>query len=63
MTSIIYFKLTETKMSVDWRIGEVEEVKVGQDGYVREVNLAIRTCRVVNLQIGCSGVSTGQSET
>ena len=32
---VVYFKLTESKMSANWRIGKVEEVKAGQDGYVR----------------------------
>ena len=36
---IIYFKLTESKMSADWRIGKVEEVMPGQDGYVSNCQL------------------------
>ena len=39
---IIYFKLTESKMSANWRIGKVEEVKLGQDGYVRQVTVAYK---------------------
>ena len=39
---VVYFKLTESKMSADWRIGKVEEVKVGQDGLVREVNISYK---------------------
>ena len=39
---IVYFKLTESKMSADWRFGKVEEVKVGQDGLVREVNISYK---------------------
>ena len=34
---IIYFKLTESKMSAAWRLGKVEDVKIGKDGYVRKV--------------------------
>ena len=34
---IIYFKLTESKMSATWRLGKVEDVKIGKDGYVRKV--------------------------
>ena len=39
---VVYFKLTESKMSADWRFGKVEEVKVGQDGLVREVNISYK---------------------
>ena len=39
---IVYFKLTESKMSAIWRIGKVEDVKVGQDGYVRQVTVAYK---------------------
>ena len=39
---IVYFKLTESKMSANWRIGKVEEVKLGQDGYVRQVTVAYK---------------------
>ena len=34
---IIYFKLLESKMSATWRLGKVEKVKLGADGFVREV--------------------------
>ena len=39
---IVYFKLTESKMSADWRIGKVEAVKIGKDGYVREATIAYK---------------------
>ena len=39
---IVYFKLTESKMSADWRAGKVEEVKIGEDGYVRKVRIAYK---------------------
>ena len=39
---IVYFKLTESKMSANWRIGKVEEVKLGSDGYVRSVSVAYK---------------------
>ena len=39
---IVYFKLTESKMSANWRIGKVIEVKLGQDGYVRQVTVAYK---------------------
>ena len=39
---IVYFKLTESKMSSDWRIGKVEQVDVGRDGYVREAIIAYK---------------------
>ena len=37
LRDIVYFKLTEYKMSQDWRIGKVEGVKTGTDGYVCEI--------------------------
>ena len=39
---IVYFKLTESKMSACWRIGKVEEVKIGKDGYVRQATIAYK---------------------
>ena len=39
---IVYFKLTESKMSADWRTGKIEEVKIGDDGYVRKVRVAYK---------------------
>ena len=37
---IVYFKLQESAMSANWRIGKVEKVKVGADGCVRQVTIA-----------------------
>ena len=39
---IIYFKITESKMHADWKMGKVEEVKVGQDGFVREATVSYK---------------------
>ena len=39
---IVYFKLTESKMSANWRLGKVEDVKVGQDGFVRQARVAYK---------------------
>ena len=39
---IVYFKLRESKMSATWRIGKVEEVKIGKDGYVRQAVIAYK---------------------
>ena len=39
---IVYFKLTESKMSANWRIGKVDDVKFGTDGYVRQVTVAYK---------------------
>ena len=33
--AIVYFKLTENKMSSSWMIGLVENVTIGRDGFVR----------------------------
>ena len=40
---IVYFKLTESKMSADWRVGRVEFVKVSDDEVVRTVGIAYKT--------------------
>ena len=37
---VIYFKLQESAMSANWRIGKVEKVKVGADGFVRQVTIS-----------------------
>ena len=39
---IVYFKLTESKMSAAWRSGKVESVKIGADGFVRTVTIAYK---------------------
>ena len=39
---IVYFKLTESPMGSDWRVGKVEHVKEGRDGVVREVVVAYK---------------------
>ena len=39
---IVYFKLTESKMSANWLIGKVEEVIIGRDGFVREATIAYK---------------------
>ena len=39
---VVYFKLTESEMSADWRIGKVEATKLGRDGCVREVTIAYK---------------------
>ena len=39
---IVYFKLRESKMSATWRIGKVEGVKIGEDGFVRQAVIAYK---------------------
>ena len=39
---IVYFKLKESKMSATWKIGKVEEVSIGNDGYVRRAVIAYK---------------------
>ena len=39
---LVYFKLTDSKLAVDWRLGKVEYVKTGRDGNVREVGIAFK---------------------
>ena len=39
---LVYFKLTDSKLSADWKVGKVEYVKIGRDGKVREVGIAFK---------------------
>ena len=38
VNDIVYFKLDDSPLKIDWRVGKVEVVKSGRDGKVREVN-------------------------
>ena len=40
---VIYFKLTDSPLAADWRLGKVEFVKEGRDGKVREVGIAYKS--------------------
>ena len=40
---VIYFKLTDSALASDWRLGKVEFVKEGRDGKVREVGIAYKS--------------------
>ena len=40
---IIYFKLTDSKLSADWRFGRVEYAVTGRDGKVRSVGISYKT--------------------
>ena len=40
---VIYFKLTDSPLAADWRLGKVEFVKDGRDGKVREVGVAYKS--------------------
>ena len=37
---VVYFKLQESAMSESWRTGKVESVKVGADGFGRQVTIS-----------------------
>ena len=39
---VVYFKLCESKMSATWRLGKVEQVKLGSDGFVHEVDVSYK---------------------
>ena len=39
---LVYFKLTDSKIAADWRLGKREYVKTGRDGNVREVGIAFK---------------------
>ena len=40
---LIYFKLTDSKLSADWRFGRVEYAVTGRDGKVRSVRISYKT--------------------
>ena len=37
---LIYFKLTDSKLAADWKLGKVEYVNTGKDGKVRSVGIS-----------------------
>ena len=37
---LIYFKLTDSKLTADWKLGKVEYVNIGKDGKVRSVGIS-----------------------
>ena len=39
---LVYFKLTDSKLSADWRLGKVEYVNIGRDGKVREIGISFK---------------------
>ena len=47
---IVYFKLTESKMSANWRSGKVENVKIGADGFVRTVTISYKDTSAENTE-------------
>ena len=40
---IVYFKLTDSKLSADWRFGKIEYAITGRDGNVRSVGISYKT--------------------
>ena len=40
---LIYFKLTDSKLSADWRFGRVKYAVTGRDGKVRSVGISFKT--------------------
>ena len=39
---IVYFKLDDSPLKIDWRVGKVESVQIGRDGASRETNIAYK---------------------
>ena len=39
---LVYFKLTDSALAADWRLGKVEYVNTSRDGKVREVGIAYK---------------------
>ena len=42
VNDIVYFKMKDSQLKIDWKIGKVDSVKLGRDGKVREVNVAYK---------------------
>ena len=42
VNDIVYFKLKESPLKADWRLGKVDNIKIGRDGKVREANIAYK---------------------
>ena len=39
---VIYFKMIDSPLGATWKLGKVEQIKTGKDGYVREVLVAYK---------------------
>ena len=42
VNDIVYFKIKESPMNSEWRVGKIDSVKVGTDDKIREVNIAYK---------------------
>ena len=42
VNDIVYFKLKESPLKAEWRLGKVDNVKLGRDGKIREANIAYK---------------------
>ena len=40
--NIVYFKLTESKMSSSWKVRKLENITIGKDGYVRHAVISYK---------------------
>ena len=39
---LVYFKMTDTPLAADWRLGKVKNTKIGRDGLIREVGVSYK---------------------
>ena len=42
VNDVVFFKLVDSVLKAEWRLGKVDTVKVGRDGKVREANVAYK---------------------
>ena len=42
VNDVVLFKMDDSVLKIDWRIGKVDSVKIGRDGKIREVNIAYK---------------------
>ena len=48
VNDIVYFKITESPMKAEWRIGKVDSVKLSRDNKAREVTIAYKIMKEGN---------------
>ena len=42
VNDIVYFKMKDSKLKIEWKLGKIDSVKISRDKKVREVNVAYR---------------------
>ena len=48
VNDIVYFKMKDSKLKIEWKLGKVDSVKISRDGKVREVQVAYKIMKEDN---------------